>query len=242
MTAIYVLTGRKPNTSTNDRDARLRDYFTTEQGAREALVQQVLDGTMCTPVRVEAIEPHGPDVDPLPSGEDITERVRRLEAVAEAAGQLADAIKRNGVPLCSDDTQDACRNLLDPVEALREYAPEEVAAPVDPVRSTSSVRDELHKLAPLPWIREDNVVRDAQGDSVFLVDYLPTDTADKAVASLLVQLVNGDHSDTSHGELERLRAVERRADETSTWCGDNLMHRAVRYIRTGSTGDSGEQS
>lgn len=48
-------------------------------------------------------------------------------------------------------------------------------------------------------------------------------------------------------ELERLRArlaeleaIERRADETSTWCGESGMHRAITYIRTGSTGDSWE--
>lgn len=45
-------------------------------------------------------------------------------------------------------------------------------------------------------------------------------------------------------ELERLRArvaeleaIEKRADETSTWCGEWGMHRAVRYIRTGSVDD-----
>ena len=42
--------------------------------------------------------------------------------------------------------------------------------------------------------------------------------------------------------VDGLEAIERRADETSTWCGDNLMHRAVRYIRTGSTGDAWEVS
>ena len=36
-------------------------------------------------------------------------------------------------------------------------------------------------------------------------------------------------------DLERLRAMERRADECSTWCGEDGMHRAVRYIRTGET-------
>lgn len=42
--------------------------------------------------------------------------------------------------------------------------------------------------------------------------------------------------------LAALEAIERRADEASTWCGDSFMHRAVRYIRTGLTGDPWEVS
>ena len=37
-------------------------------------------------------------------------------------------------------------------------------------------------------------------------------------------------------DLERLQAMERRAEECSTWCGEDGMHRAVRYIQTGETG------
>jgi hypothetical protein len=36
-------------------------------------------------------------------------------------------------------------------------------------------------------------------------------------------------------DLERLQAMERRAEECSTWCGEDGMHRAVRYIQTGET-------
>lgn len=34
-------------------------------------------------------------------------------------------------------------------------------------------------------------------------------------------------------ELEELRAMKKRAQECSTWCGRDEMHRAVRYIETG---------
>lgn len=35
--------------------------------------------------------------------------------------------------------------------------------------------------------------------------------------------------------VDRLRAMEQRAEECSTWCGRDEMHRAVRYIQTGDT-------
>lgn len=37
-------------------------------------------------------------------------------------------------------------------------------------------------------------------------------------------------------EYDRLKAIERRLEETTTWCGEYGMHRAVEYIRTGVTG------
>lgn len=72
---------------------------------------------------------------------------------------------------------------------------------------------------------------------------------DVALGRLSLALDGDPDADPDSVELERLRArvaeleaIESRADETSTWCGDNLMHRAVRYIRTGRTGDFGEVS
>lgn len=43
----------------------------------------------------------------------------------------------------------------------------------------------------------------------------------------------GDAVDSALIELEELRAMKRRAEECSTWCGVDGMHRAVRYIQTG---------
>jgi len=37
-------------------------------------------------------------------------------------------------------------------------------------------------------------------------------------------------------EYDRLKTIERRLEETTTWCGEYGMHRAVEYIRTGETG------
>lgn len=41
--------------------------------------------------------------------------------------------------------------------------------------------------------------------------------------------------DQDRAELDRLRAIEKRLEETTSWCGVDQMHRAIEYIRTGST-------
>lgn len=42
-------------------------------------------------------------------------------------------------------------------------------------------------------------------------------------------------------DLARLRAMEKRAEECSTWCGLDGMHRAVTYIRTGEVPELGRR-
>lgn len=43
----------------------------------------------------------------------------------------------------------------------------------------------------------------------------------------------GDDYPALLARLDALQAMERRVEECTTWCGQDGMHRAVRYIRTG---------
>lgn len=58
----------------------------------------------------------------------------------------------------------------------------------------------------------------------YVVDQVVRDASDQKVRLAWEEIT---------AELERLRPIERRAEECSTWCGLDGMHRAVRYIQTG---------
>lgn len=51
----------------------------------------------------------------------------------------------------------------------------------------------------------------------------------------LTGIVGADTVAALLAEYDRLRAIEKRLEETTTWCGVDQMHRAIEYIRTGST-------
>lgn len=59
MTVIYALVGWERS---GDARTLVRHYFTTDQAARDALPDLVLDGRLDTPCKVEVIELHGPDL------------------------------------------------------------------------------------------------------------------------------------------------------------------------------------
>lgn len=181
------------------------DALSLLQGLRLGLADVLGDTTMLRMSTDEVVERVRSAV-----RADDTERERRVSALVDAVGELLHA---SAPPMTHPAT-----TVRDAYEALREYAPAEVVAPgalgggplpveltlptrADPTQPppaapASSVRDELHALAPLPWTFANEgynaeVATSDDGLHIFRVCMDRRSAADDVrLAELLVELVN----------------------------------------------------